>query len=128
MEIYSNRTDEKWCLPMRAITNSVGLQVQGINSTIEKKEEGDDRYKQIDERIAIMEKTFSVMNEKSEIRIDEPSKAHNGKAIATGFHGDTSETEVEQLLRETLTEIGMSIENARIECPAKSITHAFIYF
>ena len=27
-----------------------------------------------------------------------------------------------------MTEIGMSIENARIECPAKPITHAFIYF
>ena len=44
---------------MRAITNSVGLQVQGINSTIEKmKEEGDDRYRQFNERIAVMEKVL----------------------------------------------------------------------
>ena len=44
-------------------------------------------------------KKFSVMDEKSEIRNDEPS--------------DTSETEVEQLLRETITEIGMSIEKCK---------------
>ena len=31
-------------------------------------------------------------------------------------------------MKETITEIGMSIENVRIECPAKPITHAFIYF
>ena len=36
--------------------------------------------------------------------------------------------EVEQLLRETITEIGMSIENARIECVAKSSTHTFTHF
>ena len=39
-----------------------------------------------------------------------------------------TEAKVEQLLKETTTEKGMSIENARIECPAKPITHAFIYF
>ena len=54
-------------------------------------------------------------------------RENQGKAVASGFHGETSESEVEQLLRETI-EIGMSIENVRIECPAKPITHAFIYF
>ena len=38
----------------------------------------------------------------------------------------TSESEVEQLLKETRTQRGMSIENARIERFAKPITHAFI--
>ena len=33
-----------------------------------------------------------------------------------------------QLLRESIIEIGMTNENARIECPAKPITHAFIHF
>ena len=37
-------------------------------------------------------------------------------------------TRIIQLLRETITVIGMSTENAKIECPAKRITHAFIYF
>ena len=48
--------------------------------------------------------------------------------MITGFHSETSESEVIQLLKETITEIGMTIENARIECSAKPITHAFIHF
>ena len=63
---------------------------------------------------------------------DESKRVHDdqnqGKAVVTGFHSETSESEVEKLLKETTTEIGMSIENARIECPAKPITHAFTYF
>ena len=35
---------------------------------------------------------------------------------------------VKSKLRETITEIGMSTENAKIECPAKLVTRAFIYF
>ena len=65
-------------------------------------------------------------------RSDEPREAHGdqiqGKAVITGFHSETSESEVIQLLKETITEIGKSIENARIDCPAKPITHAFIHF
>ena len=79
-----------------------------------------------------MEQKISVMDEHSENRNDETNRTHDdqnqGKAVATAFHTDTSESGVEQLLRETITEIGMSIENARIERPAKPITHAFIYF
>ena len=48
--------------------------------------------------------------------------------MITGFHSETSEPEVIQLLKESLTEMGMTIENARIECTAKPITHAFIHF
>ena len=44
--------------------------------------------------------------------------------MITGFHSEPSEPEVIQLLKESITEIGMTIENARIE----SITHAFIHF
>ena len=124
---------KRWIKFLQTITDSVATQLQGMNTTIAKmKEEGEDRYKQINERIANMEKKISVMDEKSENRSDETNRTHDdqnqGKAVATGFHGETSESEVEQLLRETTTEIGMSIENARIECPAKPITHAFIYF
>ena len=53
---------------------------------------------------------------------------NHGKAAATGFHGDTSEQEVERLLGETITEIGMSNKNAKIECLAKIITQPFFYF
>ena len=48
--------------------------------------------------------------------------------MITGFHNETSEPEVIQLLKESKTEIGMTMENVRIECPAKPITHAFIHF
>ena len=96
------------------------------------KEEGDDRYNRIDEIIANMEKKFSMIDETSKIKADEFNKVHEdqnrGKAVATRFHGDSIEHEVEQLLRETIAEIGMSTENVKIECPAKPITYAFIYF
>ena len=104
-----------------------------MNSTIVKlKEEEDDIYKQISERITILEKKILDMDEKYENRSDEPRRArvdqNQGKAVITGFHSGTSEPEVIQLLKESITEKGMTIENARIECPAKPITHAFIHF
>ena len=95
------------------------------------KEEGD-RYKQFNERITNMEMKILDMDEKYANRSDEPGRAHvdqnQGKAVTTGFHSETSEPEVIQLLIESTTEIGMTIENARIECPAKPITQAFIRF
>ena len=48
--------------------------------------------------------------------------------MITGFHNETTESEVTQLLREMINEIGMDFGSARIECPAKPITHAFIHF
>ena len=98
-----------------------------MNTTIVKmKEEGGDRYKQINESIANMEKKISDIDEKCENRNDEPNRFHDdqnqGKAVVTRFHSETSEAEVEQLLKETITEIGMSIDNVRIECPAKPNT------
>ena len=79
-----------------------------------------------------VEKKILDIEENFENRSDKPREAHGdqnqGKAVITGFHNETSESEVVQLLKETITEIGMSIENARIECTAKPITHAFIYF
>ena len=78
-----------------------------------------------------MEKKIFDIDEKCENRSDEPSGAHGdqnqGKAVITGFHSETSDSEVIQLLKETQTEIGMTIENARFECTAKPITHAFIH-
>ena len=93
---------------LQTFTASVGTQLQGMNTTIAKmKGGGEDRYKQINERIANMEKKISVMDEKNENRNDETNRTHDdqkqGKAVATGFHGETSESEVEQLLRETIT-------------------------
>ena len=48
--------------------------------------------------------------------------------MVTGFNSETTESEVTQLLKESINEVGMDIANARIECTAKPITHAFIHF
>ena len=53
---------------------------------------------------------------------------NHGNAVATGFHGDLTEQEVEKLLGETIAQIGVSTENVKIKCPSKPITYAFIYF
>ena len=104
-----------------------------MNTTIPKmKEEDDDRYKHINERNTSMYKKIFDVDEKCENRRDERRRAHEdqnqGKAVVTGFHSETSESEVDKLLKETITEMGMSIENARIDWSAKPITLAFIHF
>ena len=102
------------------------------SSFVKMKEEGDDRYKQISERFTNIEKKILDMDEKYENKIEELKGAHvdrnQGEAVITGIHSETSEPEVIQLLKESITEIGMTTGNARIECPAKPITHAFIHF
>ena len=54
-----------------------------------------------------MEKKISDTVEKCENRNDEPNRAQDdqnqGKAVVTGFHSETSESEVQQLLQETIT-------------------------
>ena len=132
MEANSRKADEKMDKFLQTITDSVGTQLHGMNSTIVKMKEEDDRYKEISERIMNMDKKILDIDEKQENRSDEPKGAHGdqnqGKAVIAGFHSVTSESEVVHLLKETITEIGMSIENARIEYPEKPITHAFIHF
>ena len=95
------------------------------------KEEEDDRYKQFNERITNIKK-IPDMDEKYENRSEETKGEHvdqnQGNAVVTGFHSETSESEVTQLLKESINEAGMDIGSARIECPAKPITHAFIHF
>ena len=119
MEIYSRKTD--------AADNhgfSRNAAPRGWTQPLWQWNKQKTKYKQISERIMNMEKKI--------LDIDEPRWAHGdqnqGKAVITGFHTETSESEVIQLLKETMTEIGMSIENARIECSAEPITHAFIHF
>ena len=56
MEIYSRKTDEKMDKFLQTITDSVATQLHGMNSTIVKMREEDDRYKQINVRVMNMEK------------------------------------------------------------------------
>ena len=72
------------------------------------------------------------MDEKYENRSEDDKKEHvgenQGKTVITGFHSETTECEITQLLKEMINEVGMDFGSARIECPAKPITHAFIHF
>ena len=74
-----------------------------------------------------MERKTLDMDKKYEDRSDDNKKEHvdenQGKTVITGFYSETTESEVSQLSREMINEIGMDFE-----CPAKSITHAFIHF
>ena len=60
---------------LQKITDSVGKQLHGMNSTIVKMKE-DDRYKQISEIIMNMEKKTLDIDEKCENRSDETKGAH----------------------------------------------------
>ena len=97
-KITQRKTDEKMDRFLQAITESVGTQLHGMKTTI--------------------------MKMKEEIQANQ-LKNHEHGAVLKGFHSETSESEVIQLLKETITEIGMTIENARIECTRKA-DHACI--
>ena len=89
-EVIHREWVEKMDTFLQTSTNSVGTQLCGMNSNIEKmKEEG----KEISEIIANMEKKFSMKDEANEIKTDDSNKVHedqnHGRTVATGFHGDT---------------------------------------
>ena len=54
--------------------------------------------------------------------------ANQSETVITGLHSETTESEVINMLKEMMNEIGMDFGSARLVCPAKPITHAFIYF
>ena len=95
------------------------------------KEEGEDRYKQFNERITNMERKILDMDEKHENRSEDNKKNMlvriNEKTVITGFHSETTESEITQLLKEMINEVGMDFGSPRIECPTKPIAHAFIH-
>ena len=48
--------------------------------------------------------------------------------MITGLYSETTVSEVTQLLREMINEIGLDFVKAKIECTAKPITDVFIHF
>ena len=139
MNDFSRKADdllEKFMM----ITNTVGNQIHGMNSSIVKlqetnekmKEEGENKFNQIDERFMDMEKKILDMDKKYGSRGEDNKQEHvnanQSETVITGLHSETTESEVIQMLKEMMNEIGMDFGSARIECPAKPITHAFINF
>ena len=111
MESYSRKTDEKMENFSRKaddmlekflqVTSTVGNQIQGMKSSIVKmKEEGDDRYKQYNERITNIERKILDMDEKYENRSEVIKREHvgenQGKTVITGFHSETTESEIKE--------------------------------
>ena len=54
--------------------------------------------------------------------------ANQSETVITGLHSETTESEVTDMLKEMMNEIGMDFGSVKLACPAKPITHAFIYF
>ena len=68
------------------------------------KEEGENKFNQFDKRITNMDRKILDMDEKYEYRSEDNKKEHvdenQGKTVITGFHSETTESGVTQLLRE----------------------------
>ena len=54
--------------------------------------------------------------------------ANQSETVITGLHSETTESEVTDMLKEMMNEIGMDFGSVKLACPAKPITHTFIYF
>ena len=150
MECYSRKNEEKMIdFSKKAddlmerfmlMTNSVRTQIQGMNSSIVKlhetnekmKEEGENKFNKIDERFKDMEKKIMDLDKKYENRSDDDRNgnviANQGETVMAGLHKETTESEVADTPKEMIKEIGMDYEKVKLVCPAKPITHAFIYF
>ena len=150
MECYSRRNEEKMIdFSKKAddllerfmlITNSVGTQIHGMNSSIVKlhetnekmKEEGENKINKIDERFKDMEKKIMDLDKNYENRSDDDRNgnviANQSETVMAGLHKETTESEVADTLKEMIKEIGMDFEKVKLVCPAKPITHAFVYF
>ena len=63
MENFSRKADEMMEKFLQ-ITSTVGNQIQGVNSSIVKMKEGDDRYKQFNERITNIDRKIPDKVEK----------------------------------------------------------------
>ena len=150
MECYSRKNEEKMVEYSKKaddlmerfmiMTNSVGTQIQCMNSSIVKlhetnekmKEDGDNKFNKIDERFKDMEKRMMDLDMKQNNRSDDERNrnvtANQGETVIAGLHKETTESEVTDMLKEIMREIGMDYGKVKLVCPAKPITHAFVYF
>ena len=118
------------------ITNTVGTQIQGMNSSIVKlhetnekmKEEGENKLNKIDERLMDMEKKILDLDKNMKTEAKTNVIANQSETVMTGLHKEATESEVAVMLKEMMKEIEMEFKKVKLVCPAKPITHAFIYF
>ena len=94
------------------------------------KEEGENKFKQFSMKESWIWKEKILghgqkYEHRSEDNKQEHGNANQGETVVTGFHSETTESEVIQLLKEMINEIGMDFGSARIECLAKPTTLCF---
>ena len=148
MECYSRKNEEKMndfskkaddlLERFMMITNTVGTQIQGMNSSIVKlhetnekmKEEGENKFNKIDERFKDMEKKIMDLDKKYENRSDDDSNgnviANQSETVMAGLHNETTESEVANTLKEMMKEIGMEFEKVKLVCPCQT-NHACLH-
>ena len=138
MNDFSNKADDLLEKFMK-ITNTVGTQIQGMNSSIvklqetnEKMKEGENKFNRIDEGFMDMEKKILDLDKKYENRSEENKQenmnANQSETVKTGLHSETTESEVTDMLKEIMNDIGMDFGSVKLACLTKPIIHAFIYF
>ena len=122
IESYSKKTDERMddvsrkadelLEKFKLVTNTVGSQIQGMNSSIVKmlemnenmQEEGENKFNQFDERITNMERKVLDMDKKYEHRSENNKQEHNvngnqGKTVITGHSAQLDLPELDRKIR-----------------------------
>ena len=117
MEVMIRRSNEM-------LSQQVSVQLQGMGAAMERmKEDGEDKYDNINEKISTvetrltkLEETGSRRNVLTQISIEEYQRAQEDlnqrRAAATGFHDDTKEQEVEELLKNSNCNWNVDGENS----------------
>ena len=86
--------------------------------------EEEEKFNQFDERITNMERKILDMDEKYEHRSEDNKKEHvdenQGKTVITGFHIETTESEVTQLLREMYQDVEDEVDELMLKWQTKN--------
>ena len=136
MSNFSSKADDLLEKFMK-ITNTVGNQIHGMNSSIAKlqetnkkmKEDGENKFNKINERFMDMEKKILDLDKKYENRSEENKQenvnANQSETVITGLHSETTESEVTDMLKEMMNEIGMDFGSET--CLSCQTNHSCLY-
>ena len=80
------------------------------------KEEGENKFNQFDERIMDMERKILDMDKKNEHRSEDNKQKHVNanqcETVIKGFHSETTESEVKQLLKSGVQELSVLLNRS----------------
>ena len=131
MQLMTKQTNE-------TMLQSVGSQLQGMITTIEKVKVENEELQKYGRKITIMEQRMAMLEDRYRRRSDTKANDMEGnnsqedqnqrRAVVIGVHDDTTTQEVQDTLKEIIMTIGMSMEQIQIKCPTKLVTYAFLQF